>query len=58
MAELTDQYDDLPLGITDASVVALAERLAVAEVATLDRRHFTTVRPRHMTALTLLPEQL
>jgi predicted nucleic acid-binding protein len=31
-------------------------RILVAEVATLDRRHFTVVRPRHVDALTLLPE--
>jgi uncharacterized protein len=43
-----------PLG-RDASVIAVAERLDVTEVATLDRRHFTVVRPRHTTALTLLP---
>ena len=58
MAELTDQYDDLPLGTTDASVIALSERLRITEVATLDRKHFTAVRPRHVGALTLLPEQL
>lgn len=56
MAELVRQYDDLPLGTTDASVIALAERLGVGEVATLDRRHFSVVRPRHVNALTLLPE--
>lgn len=56
MAELVEQYADLPLGTTDASVIALAERLNVTEVATLDRRHFTVVRPRHVVALTLLPE--
>lgn len=58
MAELTGQYVDLPLGITDASVIALAERLNITEVATLDRRHFTAVRPRHTDSLTLLPERL
>ncbi len=58
IAELIEQYDDLPLGTTDASVVAVAERLGVTEVATLDRRHFTVVRPRHVNALSLLPEQL
>jgi predicted nucleic acid-binding protein len=55
MAELVRRYGDLPLGTTDASVIAVAERLDVTEVATLDRRHFTVVRPRHATALTLLP---
>jgi hypothetical protein len=44
--ELVVRYGDLPLGTTDATVVALAERLGVHEVATLDRRHFTVVRPR------------
>jgi predicted nucleic acid-binding protein len=55
MAELVEQYADLPLGTSDAAVVAVAERLKIAEVATLDRRHFTVVRPRHVNALTLLP---
>jgi hypothetical protein len=36
-------------------VVALAERLDVVEVATLDHRHFRIVRPRHAKAFTLLP---
>jgi len=54
MADLVEQYADLPLGTSDAAVVALAERLHVAEVATLDHRHFTVVRPRHVKALTLL----
>lgn len=58
MAELAEQYADMRLGTTDASVIALAERLGVTEVATLDRRHFPAVRPRHVAALTLLPEQL
>ena len=55
MAELVRRYGDLPLGTTDASVIAVAERLEVTEVATLDRRHFTVARSRHTTALTLLP---
>jgi uncharacterized protein len=55
MADLVVTYGSLPLGTTDASVVAVAERLKVSEVATLDRRHFTVVRPSHVNALTLLP---
>jgi uncharacterized protein len=54
-ADLVEKYADLPLGTTDAAVIALAERLDVREVATLDHRHFTVVRPRHVKALTLLP---
>jgi predicted nucleic acid-binding protein len=43
-AELVEQYYDLPLGGTDASIVALAERLGEVEIATIDRRHFTAQR--------------
>ena len=54
-AELVTRYADLPLGTADASVIAVAERLNVAEIATLDRRHFSIVRPKHVPAFTLLP---
>jgi hypothetical protein len=41
--------------VADACVIALAERLGVTRVATLDTRHFSVVRPRHVPAFTLLP---
>jgi hypothetical protein len=56
MIELVETYADMGLGSTDASVIALAERLGVTDVATLDRRHFGAVRPSHVVALTLLPD--
>lgn len=37
---------------------SLAERFGAHEIATLDRRHFTAVRPSHVEAFTLLPERL
>ncbi len=55
MAELVHRYADLPLGTVDASVIAAAERLAIGRVATLDRRHFSVVRPRHVDAFVLIP---
>jgi predicted nucleic acid-binding protein len=55
-ADLVRTYGTLPLGTTDATVIAVCERLELAEVASLDRRHFSVVRPRHVPALTLLPE--
>jgi len=57
MADLVVKYGSLPLGTTDASVVAVAERMKLTEVATLDRRHFSVVRPNHVNALTLLPNR-
>lgn len=55
IAELVARYRDLPLGTVDASVVTTAERLGINEIATVDRRHFTIVRPRHIETFTLLP---
>lgn len=53
--ELQDRYRDLSLGVVDASIIALAERLGEPKVATLDQRHFRTVRPAHVAALELMP---
>jgi predicted nucleic acid-binding protein len=55
MAELVERYADFPLGGTDASVVALAERLDAPIIITLDRRHFTAIAPRHRDAFELIP---
>jgi predicted nucleic acid-binding protein len=55
MAELVETYADFPLGTTDAAIVAVAERLGITEIATLDRRHFHAVRPRRGDSFTLLP---
>jgi predicted nucleic acid-binding protein len=55
-ADLVVRYRDLPLGAVDACVVAVAERLGLAEIATIDRRHFSVVRPRHVVGFTLLPD--
>lgn len=56
--EFVDRYQNLPLGGTDASVITIAEHHQATRVATLDRRHFSIVRPAHCDAFTLLPEGL
>ena len=53
--ELVSTYADLRLGGTDASVITLAERLGTTRIATLNRRHFTVVRPGHADAFELVP---
>jgi len=53
--ELQGRYRDLSLGVVDASIIALAERLGEPKVATLDQRHFRAVRPAHVVAFELLP---
>ncbi len=54
ICEFVEDYADLPLGIVDASVVALAERLGAEQIATLDR-HFAAVKPRHAERFALVP---
>lgn len=49
-------YSDSDIGLVDASVVAIAERLNEKKVVTLDHRHFRMFRPRHVKSLQLLPE--
>ena len=54
-AELVERYANLPLGAADASVIAVAERLRIRQILTLDRAHFSIVRPNHVDAFDLLP---
>ena len=55
MSALVRQYADLRLGGTDASVVAVCERLGIRTVATVNLRDFATVRPRHTPAFIIVP---
>jgi hypothetical protein len=52
---------DFPLGTTDASVIAVVERLGATHVATIDHRHFRAIRPAlrrlRATACALTPER-
>jgi len=52
---LLGEYGDLRIGLVDASVLAIVERLGEAKLATLDHRHFAAMRPRHAPGLELLP---
>jgi predicted nucleic acid-binding protein len=56
--QVCDQYGDADIGFVDAAVLAVVERLRETKLATLDRRHFGLVRPRHVRALQLVPEQV
>lgn len=54
-ADLVEQYGGFPLGTVDALIAAMAERLDVRTLFTLDRRHFGALRPAHCDAFTLVP---
>lgn len=53
--EVMRKYADVELGFVDASLVAVAERLRIRDILTVDRRHFSLVRPRHCRSFTLHP---
>jgi predicted nucleic acid-binding protein len=55
ISDLFDQYADACLGFVDTSIIAIAERLGVTRIFTLDRRDFSIVRPRHVEAFEILP---
>jgi predicted nucleic acid-binding protein len=54
-AELIARYRDQAIGVTDASIVVLADRYATREVLTLDHRHFAVLRPVSGGRFKLLP---
>jgi predicted nucleic acid-binding protein len=50
------RHESMRLGLTDASLVALAGRLQTTSIATLDERHFRALRPAWgADSFTLLP---
>jgi predicted nucleic acid-binding protein len=55
VGKLLDTYADLRVGFVDAAVLAIVERLREPKLATLDHRHFSVMRARHVDALELLP---
>lgn len=55
IAELLTTYADLKVGFVDCAVLAIVERLDEPKLATLDRRHFATMRPAHRDTLDLVP---
>jgi uncharacterized protein len=54
--QLLEKYADNELDFTDAAIVAIAERMAITRVCTLDHRDFSVIRPKHCDYFDLLPE--
>jgi uncharacterized protein len=55
IAQLVRQYAGFPLGVADASVITIAERLGVTQLASIDHRHMRAVKPAHCDGFELLP---
>ncbi len=47
MEHIMTHYADSHFDFTDTAIMALAERLSVARIATFDRRDFAQYRPMH-----------
>jgi predicted nucleic acid-binding protein len=54
-SEVIRRYGDGHVDFVDAIIVALAERLSITRILTLDVRHFAVFRPSHCEAFELLP---
>ena len=54
MRRLMAKYADLPMDFADASLVAVAERMDLRLILTLDH-HFGLYRPRHTRSFEVLP---
>ena len=54
-AEILRQYADAKVDFVDALIVAIAERLNITRILTLDRRDFQMIRPRHCASFELFP---
>ena len=52
---LIRRYANLRLGFVDSSIMAVAERLQVTTIATLNHRDFTVVQPDHVESFVLVP---
>jgi hypothetical protein len=55
MRELMRKYRDLPMDLADAALVAVAERMKLARIFTVDRRDFEFYRPARIGRFTILP---
>ena len=53
--ELLTQYADLKLDFVDASVAAIAERLRIQGILTVDQRDFRAIGPKHCPYFEILP---
>ncbi|MEY3220589.1 MAG: hypothetical protein RIT27_1946 [Pseudomonadota bacterium] len=54
-AEILQQYADSRIDFVDCTIAALAERLNIQRILTVDRRHFQLFRPRHCEYFVILP---
>jgi uncharacterized protein len=53
--EILEKYADNRVDFVDCFIVAMAERLEIRRILTVDRRHFGVFRPRHCSHFEIIP---
>ena len=54
-AEILAQYADSRVDFVDATIAAVAERLNITRILTLDQRDFQIIRPKHSAYFEIMP---
>lgn len=54
-AEILEKYADARVDFVDCVIVAIAERLNIKRILTVDRRHFNLFRPAHCEFFEIVP---
>lgn len=53
--DIMEQYADSKIDFVDCAIVALAERLNISRILTIDQRDFRMIQPSHIPAFKILP---
>ncbi|MDZ7836890.1 MAG: PIN domain-containing protein [Actinomycetota bacterium] len=54
IGEILNHYSQMDIGYVDAAIIAIAERLNVNKLITLDKKHFSVVVPKNFEGFDLL----
>lgn len=54
-AEVLEKYADSKIDFVDCMIMAMAERLNIKRIMTVDQRHFQILRPQHCPAFEIVP---
>ena len=54
--EILEKYSDSKVDFVDCCIVAMAERLGISRILTVDQRHFRLFRPKHCEYFEIEPE--
>ena len=56
VTEILDQYTDSKLNFVDATIVAIAERMNITKIFTLNKPIFSIISPQHCAGFEIFPE--